>query len=200
MQVDARAYRRCDACLATFVEPDRLPSPELERREYGLHRNRIDDPGYRAFLDRLGRPLTERLRLGAFGLDYGCGPAPALATMLAEAGFEMAVWDPIYAPDPSRLATTYDFITCTEVVEHFHHPADEFRRLDSLLRPDGVLAVMTMFQTDDARFANWHYRRDPTHVVFYRPQTMQWIADRHGWTVEFPAPNITFFVKSGERR
>ena len=37
-----------------------------------------------------------------------------------------------------------------------------------LVRPGGWLAVMTCFQTDDARFAGWHYRKDPTHVVFYR--------------------------------
>jgi cyclopropane fatty-acyl-phospholipid synthase-like methyltransferase len=70
-----------------------------------------------------------------------------------------------------RSERTYDFITCTEVVEHFHHPALEFRRLDALLKPGGWLAIQTTFQTDDARFARWNYRRDPTHVVFYRPYT-----------------------------
>ena len=40
--------------------------------------------------------------------------------------------------------------------------------LSYLVRPGGWTGVMTCFQTDDARLAHCHYRRDPTHVVFYR--------------------------------
>ena len=90
---------------------------------------------------------------------------------------------------------TYDFVTCTEVAEHFHRPADEFDRLERLLRPGGWLAVMTSFQTDDARFAGWHYRRDPTHVVFYRAETFRTIAARHGWDCEIPAKDVALMRK-----
>lgn len=45
---------------------------------------------------------------------------------------------------------------------------------------------MTCFQTDDARFAAWHYRRDPTHVVFYRESAFRRIAERFGWRCEVP--------------
>ncbi|HEY9569153.1 MAG TPA: methyltransferase domain-containing protein, partial [Thalassobaculum sp.] len=69
-------------------------------------------------------------------------------------------------------------------------PAEEFDRLGRLLRPGGWLAVMTRFQSDDVPFAGWHYRRDPTHVTFYREATFRRIAGQRGWHCEFPAGDV----------
>jgi cyclopropane fatty-acyl-phospholipid synthase-like methyltransferase len=116
--------------------------------------------------------------------------------MLEKAGMRVSLYDIFFYPDPTVLDGRYDFVTCTEVVEHLHHPARTFQRLDSLLAPGGLLAVMTCFQTDDARFANWHYRRDPTHVVFYKQATLEWLAGFHGWQLDVPAKDIALFRKS----
>lgn len=163
--IDGNTYWRCDECIATFLDRASFPTIDEERRHYASHENNIDDSGYRQFLSRLAGPLLERLPPAQKGLDYGCGPGPALAAMLREAGHGMHLYDPLFTPDPAALRRTYDFITCTETVEHFHAPAKEFARLKEMLRPGGVLALMTCFQTDDALFADWHYRKDPTHVV-----------------------------------
>ena len=195
MCVDGRDYWRCPVCVATFLDPAQLPGIESERREYELHRNAPGDPGYRRFLQRLSVPLLARLAPARRGLDYGCGPGPALASMLREAGHDVVVYDPFYFDLPEVLERRYDFITCTEVVEHFHRPATEFTRLGRMLAPGGVLAVMTCFQTDDNRFANWHYRRDPTHVVFYRQATFEWLAHLHGWHCEVPCRNVALLHK-----
>jgi 2-polyprenyl-3-methyl-5-hydroxy-6-metoxy-1,4-benzoquinol methylase len=195
--IEARAYGRCNRCEATFLLPAHLPSPEAERAEYGLHQNTGDDTGYRAFLERVANPLLQRLAPGRRGLDFGCGPGPLLADMLREAGHTVVLYDPFFHPDSSALEVTYDFITCTEVAEHFHDPASEFRRLNTLLRPGGWLALMTRFQTDDTRFAHWHYRRDPTHVVFYREATLRWLARHHGWQAEVPCANVVLMQKHG---
>ncbi|QHE87753.1 class I SAM-dependent methyltransferase [Hydrogenophaga sp. BPS33] len=189
------AYGRCERCEATFLLPAHWPSPEAERAEYALHQNTTEDPGYRRFLQQVAAPLLQRLPPRQRGLDFGCGPGPVLASMLREAGHSVALFDPFFHPDPSVLAASYDFITCTEVAEHFHDPAAEFRRLQGLLRPGGWLALMTCFQTDDARFAQWHYRRDPTHVVFYRESTLRWLARRHGWQAEVPCANVVLMHK-----
>jgi hypothetical protein len=193
--VGERAYGRCGRCEATFLFPEHRPSPEAERAEYELHRNTGDDTGYRAFLAQVATPLLQRLAPGCSGLDYGCGPGPVLADLLREAGHTVALYDPFFHPDTGALATPHDFITCTEVAEHFHDPAAEFRRLDALLHPGGWLALMTRFQTDDARFAQWHYRRDPTHVVFYREATLRWLARHHGWHCEVPGANVVLMQK-----
>ena len=194
---DAKQYWRCDTCGARGLNPAHYPDAAAERAEYDRHENDLDDPGYRRFLDRLAAPLLARLAPGARGLDYGCGPGPALALMLREAGHEVATYDPFYAPDPAPLADTYDFITCTEVAEHFHRPAEEFDRLGAMLRPGGLLAVMTCFQTDDARFNGWHYRKDPTHVVFYRAETFAVIAAARGWSCEIPRKDVALMRVPG---
>jgi SAM-dependent methyltransferase len=195
-EVDGWRYWACETCQARFLDPAQRPSPEEELARYRQHENEIDDPRYRAFLSKLADPLLQRLAPGLSGLDYGCGPGPALAAMLAEAGHTMTLYDPFFCPDAAALERDYDFVTCSETAEHFHHPADEFERLDALLRPGGWLGLMTCFQTDDSRFADWHYRKDPTHVVFYREATMRNIAARHGWTCEIPAKDIALMRKS----
>jgi 2-polyprenyl-3-methyl-5-hydroxy-6-metoxy-1,4-benzoquinol methylase len=188
-------YLRCTACKATVMsEASRLSEPQ-ERAIYEYHENNADDPGYRRFLSRLVQPLLKRLCSGALGLDFGCGPGPVLAEMLVKAGMIVSLYDPFFYPVAEVLDYQYDFITCTEVLEHLHQPADVFRQLDHLLKPGGWLGVMTCFQTDDARFANWHYRRDPTHVVFYRESTLKVIADNMGWALTVPVKNVALFQK-----
>ncbi|MFO7746382.1 MAG: class I SAM-dependent methyltransferase [Orrella sp.] len=195
LYVGAKQYWRCQHCQATYLDPAQLPDEAVEMAEYRLHCNEVDSDGYRQFLSRLCKPLLDRLSPNSAGLDYGCGPGPALAAMLSEAGHRMTVYDPLFFNDELALKAQYDFITCTEVAEHFHYPFEEFERLDKRLNPGGVLAVMTRFQTDDAAFANWHYRRDPTHVVFYREQTFQVIAQKHHWRCETACPNVVFLHK-----
>jgi len=194
---DGRRYWRCDTCGARGLNPAHYPDGATERAQYDRHENAVDDPGYRQFLDRLAAPLLARLGAGAGGLDYGCGPGPALAAILREAGHDVAVYDPFYAPDPAPLSETYEFVTCTEVAEHFHRPAEEFDRLGAMLRPGGWLAVMTCFQTDDARFGGWHYRKDPTHVVFYRAETFAMIAAARGWSCEVPRKDVALMRVPG---
>ena len=193
--VDGASYRRCSVCHATFLNPAQRLSIEEERRRYRLHRNDPSDKNYRRFLSKLAGPLLLRLSPQAKGLDYGCGPGPALACMLREAGHRMRLFDPLFFPDSEPLKDLYDFITCTETIEHFHRPAEEFARFDRMLRPGGWLALMTCFQTDDESFAAWHYRRDPTHVVFFRETTLRHIARRFRWTCEIPIKNVALMLK-----
>lgn len=190
LRIDEKDYWRCATCAARFLSPGQRPTPDVELATYLLHQNSPDDPGYRAFLGRLADPLLARLPRGASGLDYGCGPGPALALMLRAAGHEVALYDPFFAPDRGVLARRYDFITCTEAAEHFHDPAAEFAQMRAALRPGGWLALMTCFQTDDARFAGWQYRADPTHVVFYREETFRHLAQLWGMTVEVPRKDV----------
>jgi SAM-dependent methyltransferase len=193
--VAERNYWRCTSCAATCLDPSQLPGEAVERGRYALHENHPNDPRYRRFLGKLLEPLLHRLSPGQEGLDYGCGPCPVLSIMLTEAGHPMRVYDPFFHLDPSSLGRTYDFITCTEVVEHFHRPAKEFARLDRLLRPGGLLAIMTCFQTDDERFADWYYRRDPTHVVFYREKTFHYLAALFGWGCDIPVKDVAILSK-----
>ena len=194
-RIEGLLYWRCGVCEATLLDAGHWPDAATARAVYATHQNAPDDAGYRRFLARLAMPLLARLPRGASGLDYGCGPGPALAAMLREAGQRVALFDPLFAPDATVLAATYDFITCTEVIEHFLAPAEEFDRFDRLLRPGGWLGLMTGFQTDDARFAGWRYRRDPTHVVFYRAATLHTLARQRGWQCEIVCKDVALMRK-----
>lgn len=193
--VHGRRYGTCAACGLIQMAPDDHPTPAAERAHYGTHRNDAADPGYRTFLDRLVDPLVARLPAGAAGLDFGSGPGPALAEMLGTRGFRVYLYDPFFAPDAAALDRRYDFITCTETAEHFFHPADEFERLDRMLRPGGWLGIMTELYREHVPFAQWRYARDPTHACFYRPETLHWIAERFGYHTEEPHPNVRLFRK-----
>lgn len=195
LSVDGRDYRRCDRCMATLLDPAQWLSPETEYARYLEHKNNSADIGYRRFLSKLADPLLKRLASGRHGIDYGCGPGPALAQMLYEAGHIVSLFDPFFFPDQALLGQRYDFITCTETIEHFHWPAKEFARFERMLRPGGWLAVMTCFQAEDARFSSWHYRRDPTHVVFYRETTLRHIAQSFGWSCEIPVKDVALMQK-----
>ncbi len=194
-RVGGDRYHRCDRCALVFLDPAAHLDAARERARYETHENDAADPGYRAFLDRLAVPLAARLDLGARGLDYGSGPGPTLSVMLGERGFPTAVYDPFFAPDEEVLRATYDFVTCTETAEHFFEPAVEFERFDALLRPGGWLGLMTGLFTEDIDFETWWYVRDPTHVAFYAPETLRWIAGRFAWDLETPADNVALFRK-----
>jgi SAM-dependent methyltransferase len=186
---------RCARCALIHLHPDARLTPDQEIARYREHNNVVGDPEYEKFLDRLCTPLRERLPAGATGLDFGCGPARALESIMRGAGFATESYDPYFHPDDSLLTRRYDFVACSEVVEHLYDPAATFRLLDSLLVPGGVLGVMTRMYGHEAPFAEWWYRRDPTHVCFYNEDTMHWIAEKHGWSLELPRAHIAIFRK-----
>lgn len=188
----SRTFIACNACGVVFVPPAEHGSVEEERRRYLLHDNRPDHPGYRAHLDRLATPLLLRVPRGAAGLDYGCGPGPTLSLLLQERGLHVALHDPLFAPNPEALSCLHDFVTATEVLEHLRRPGEEIARMLGLLRPGGVLAVMTQLAPGDDAFAGWHYHRDPTHVAFYRAETLAFVARRHGCGLELLPDGVAF--------
>jgi 2-polyprenyl-3-methyl-5-hydroxy-6-metoxy-1,4-benzoquinol methylase len=190
VEARGKCYFDCARCRLVHLAPVHRIDASAERAHYETHVNDPADAGYRAFLSRVATPVAEILKPGASGLDYGSGPGPALSVMLAERGFSVALYDPFFAPDAEVLERTYDFVTCTETAEHFFHPAEEFSRLRRLLRPGGLLAVMTEVLRDEASFADWWYLRDPTHVSFYRPETFEWLARHHGWSHRFARRNV----------
>ena len=185
-----REYFRCSVCSLVFVPGRGQVSAADEKRHYDQHENDPADLRYRAFLSRLSAPLVPRLRPGDSGLDFGCGPGPTLSVMLAEVGFSMALYDPIYAPDPAVFSATYDFITASEVIEHFREPGFELERLRQLIRPGGWLALMTKRVLNAEAFAKWHYITDPTHVSFFSDETFRWIAGQWNAKLELVGPDV----------
>ena len=179
-----------------FVPPYQHLAAAEELKRYDQHQNSPGDRKYRAFLERLFKPLNEKLLPGSFGLDFGSGPGPTLHRMFMESGHEMFIYDRFYADDRSVLDLTYDFITSTEVIEHLHKPGIELDRLWRLcLKPGGFLGIMTGIVESRECFKNWYYKNDPTHVAFYSKKTFRWLQEKWKASLEFPGDGVVIFRK-----
>lgn len=194
-----RTYFQCTTCHLIFADPATQLSHRDEKAIYDFHENDAQDSRYRAFLSQLATPLLEKLSPGMSGLDYGCGPGPTLSLMLEEHGMNMSLYDIFYTPDTGQLQRTYDFVSCSEVAEHFSSPHDSWAELTRLLNPGGWLGVMTWLFTKNAieAFNRWSYKGDPTHVSFYTPQTIQWLATHFQLDCHIVSDQVILLQKTG---
>ncbi|WP_347989114.1 class I SAM-dependent methyltransferase [Methylomonas sp. AM2-LC] len=190
-----RNYLRCQTCLLVFVPVHQHLDRLAEKKIYDLHQNTSNDPGYRSFLSRLAIPLLAKLAYPAHGLDFGCGPGPLLAELFMEAGHQVDLYDPIYANHPNYLRQQYDFITCSEVVEHFRQPDVEFANLFRLLKPLGYLGLMTKMVIDAAAFKHWHYKNDLTHICFFSRPCFEYLALHYHCGIEFIGADVIIFKR-----
>ncbi len=151
---------------------------------YEQHQNSVTDKSYVAFLEQLSAPLARIARKGVRGLDFGAGPAPdahpALCEILKNAGLECLPFDPFFFPEMPD--GPFDFIASSETFEHFRRPAEQLWKIHDNLKTGGLLAVMTAFWDKTLFMNNWHYRRDFTHLCFYRLETFAWIQENFGFS------------------
>jgi 2-polyprenyl-3-methyl-5-hydroxy-6-metoxy-1,4-benzoquinol methylase len=181
-----RHFFRCAQCDLVFLNPSQRLSLEDEKARYEEHNNDVNDPRYQDFVRPLFDLVCEIMEPGASGLDFGAGTGPVLSEMLESNGYRIQRYDPFFWPNARLLDLQYDFVATSEVVEHFANPADEFARLRGLLRPRGLLGVMTLLHDDSTDFESWYYLKDPTHICAYSENTFKWIAREFG----FQAPDI----------
>lgn len=195
-QTPKRPFFRCNHCYLVFVPAAYHLSSAEEKAIYDYHQNEVEDSGYRNFLSRLAEPLMDRLPANAKGLDFGCGPGPALAAMLKEHGHAVTLYDLYYQHHPEVLKQAYDFVTSTEVLEHLREPKREIEALVGMLRPQGYLGVMTKLIPDLKRFSDWHYTRDLTHICFYDRRTFEYLAERLNLRLTIIRSDVILLQKS----
>lgn len=190
-----RPYYQCNNCHLVYVPKQFHLDADQEKLRYDTHNNDPEDIRYRNFLGRLFYPMVGLLTPPLSGLDFGSGPGPTLSVMFEEKGFSMNIYDPYYAPGKVNLNQSYDFITVTEVVEHFSNPGKELQRLFSMLRPKGLLGIMTNRLVDIENFPSWYYKRDPTHIAFYATDTFKWLSEEYNAEIIFDEGNTIIFRK-----
>ncbi len=200
-----RHYLKCETCNLIFVPSEFHLSLADEKSEYDLHQNSPADDGYRRFLSRLFEPLNQIVsnqydlptQIPAQGLDFGSGPGPTLSLMFEEAGYQMQIYDPFYSPNESVLNQAYDFVTASEVVEHLRDPRKDLQKIWSLVKPGGVLGLMTKLTLDRDAFSRWHYKNDRTHIAFYSRETFQWLAELWNAEIEIIGDDVIVIRKTG---
>jgi len=188
-----RDYLQCQVCDLVFVPVEFILSSADEKAEYDKHKNTPDDDGYRKFLSRALSPILNRIKPGARGLDFGCGPGPTLSVMASESGYQVSNYDIFYANYPDLLDVKYDFITMTEVIEHVSKPMPVIERLSGCLKPGACLLIMTKRVSNPEAFASWHYKNDPTHIRFYSERTFEWLAGAMGWQLELLDKDVVIY-------
>lgn len=180
---DERDYYHCASCELIFIPPSQYLRPDAEKARYEEHKNGIQYRGYVRFLMQAIKPALPLLKPGDAGLDYGCGPGPTLSILVEREGFSCQDYDPFFRPE--LPPGPHEFIFATECFEHFFDPHDEMQKLGNLLKPGGLLIIMTQFWKKKKDLIKAYYFRDTAHCVFYHPSTMDFIADKYGYKIEY---------------
>ncbi|WP_438971649.1 class I SAM-dependent methyltransferase [Methylophaga sp.] len=157
------------------------PDRNTEKARYLEHHNVVEDPRFQAFVAPITQHIFHYFSPQHTGLDFGAGHAPVISHVLQKKGYNVASFDPLFFNEQRLLNRTYDYICSCEVIEHFHHPADSFALLRTLLNPQGQLLCMTEIYHEGIDFHQWNYKNDPTHVFMYHRKTLSYIADRYGF-------------------
>ena len=96
LQLGELLYWECNTCGAKFLDPKNYVSNSYEKKHYLKHNNLINDINYKNFLLKLIKPLKNKISTNDIGLDYGCGFAPALASIFKSYGYKVELYDPFF--------------------------------------------------------------------------------------------------------
>jgi hypothetical protein len=166
----------CQNCFLIFKDQKIFLTPEAENKRYQSHCNIANDEGYINFLNKLAIPLRPFLKKEFHSLDYGCGPYSQMSKLIENEVSSSSIYDPLFFPSEQICKSQFDVVTCTEVVEHFKIPSADWTQLISTVKSEGILGVMTQFYNDSINFKDWWYKNDPTHIMFYREETLEYMA------------------------
>ena len=190
-----RKYIRCQNCKAVLLHSSDYITANSEKERYLEHNNDVSDPRYQNFVGPITSRVLQDFANTSSGLDYGCGTGPVATTELQKHSYKINLYDPYFENHPAVLEETYDFIICCEVMEHFHRPFDEFKRLYELLNPGGKLYCKTSVFYDSVDFNRWYYKNDLTHVFFYSEESLEWIRRNVGFENLENTPKLIVFEK-----
>ena len=175
-------FYKCTTCEGIFRPKHTFLTAEAEKEHYEKHNNDIFDERYQAFVLPIVDAVLHDFSPEAKGLDFGSGTGPVIAKMLIDKGFQVLNYDLFFAYEPSLLNQKYDYVSCCEVMEHFHQPYQEFEVLKGLLLPKGKLYCKTAVYDNQTPFENWYYKDDFTHVFIYQAKTLEWIKREFGFS------------------
>lgn len=181
-------YYYCENCEFISKDENSNITEEEELKIYNLHNNSIEDAHYvEYFHNFLNEAVVRYCGANKYGLDFGSGPSPVLASILKrDFGFAMDTYDKFYAPEKTYEGKKYSLVISTEVVEHFKNPLEYFKLFKELTAEGGIISIMTLFHPrNDAEFLEWFYIRDKSHVSFYTPKTMKYIGKYLGLKVVY---------------
>lgn len=129
-------------------------------------------------------------------LDFGCGGG-AFVDQASAYGWEATGYEPcvplaewaseryrnVSAESPFEAGVEFDFITAHDVLEHLTRPEATLRRLRTMMRGDGALAVE--MPEANGPFGAWEkHLRPKQHVCLYSKAAAEALYARCGFEVE----------------
>lgn len=174
-------YYKCTCCKGIFKDPKLYLIGKDEKNIYDKHKNISTDIRYQNFLSPITNSVKKDKEKNSKGLDFGCGRDSAIMHVLKNENYEMYGYDIFYKNDLELLKEKYDFITSSEVIEHFQNPKKEFDLFLKLLNENGTLYLMTLIYDEKIDFEKWYYKDDPTHIFLYQKETFEWIKENYGY-------------------
>lgn len=210
---DGYRFVRCGGCGFVYLDP--MPSPRTLAALYGGDAGEISAERYPKAASRMRRARIKALRFaryfrGGKALDIGCGGGFVVEAMRRRgawaAGLDIDARAIAYArghfPDCAffceDFATfaarglVFDFVYCSEVIEHLPDLDGFMRLLAGALRPGGRVFLTTPdigHRRVPADVTAWDMFSPPRHVQFFDVQTIRILFARYGFEILRRYPN-----------
>ena len=188
-------YFKCSCCKGIFKKSNLHLKGKDEKNIYDKHVNISTDIRYQNFLSPITNSVLNDFSSNTKGLDFGSGKDSAIVKVLRDNKYKIEAYDLFYKDDKSLLEKKYDYITCSEVIEHFQNPKKEFELLLLILKENAALYLMTEIYDESINFEKWYYKNDPTHIFFYQKETFAWIQKKYAFKrLEIEKRLIRFYL------
>lgn len=181
LEAHGREFFCCENCGYVQVNPQQILSILEEEKRYQLHENALGDPRYEEFLCPMVDLVEAHVPSQAKGIDIGSGKEKVMESLLRSRGRMLVSYDLYFHADERLLKNSYDYLVCSETLEHFRDPREELKRFGVLVKKGGKLFFRTSFFSHERKFSDWHYQRDPTHIGFFAKETFEWMEKEFGW-------------------
>lgn len=211
---DGQNYVRCDECGLVFINPrlsdaayDVIYDEDYYQSVSSLSCGYDDYLGNRSEIERTGRRrfrLIRRFATPGPMLDIGCAHGFYM-NAAREAG-----WRPVgleisehacrharehfghevfrgALQDYTTPSESFDLVTMWDVLEHLTNPAAHVARCARLLRPDGILSIITPDVSSlHARLLGrrWvEFRKPREHIYYFRRDNVRRLMEKNGFEV-----------------
>lgn len=191
-----RNFFQCGECDLVFAQRDTLLELNEEKKRYSSHNNHIRSEGYEFFLRRLIDPIEKFVTKNSKGLDFGEGPYPMMQEIMKDDGYLNVIgFDIHFNNDIKALESRYDFVMCSEVIEHIYDLRSSWELILGLLEPGGYLAISTGLRYETLNFEKWHYIQDETHINFLSPSTLEWLKEKYDLEIAEIGRDMVIFLQ-----
>lgn len=181
-------YHRCGVCQFTFTAAlDSWSAQDFKTHIYNADYVRADPVfiGIRPTRNsQMVAALWNRALYSTVVLDFGGGDG-AFARGLQAMGHPCHTVDPFHGEDTPELLSSYELITCFEVIEHVPHGELDawMSTLLGHLSPQGTVLLSTELLDADMGLSNWYIAPRNGHISLHTAASLQAVASRHGLSV-----------------